>query len=80
MPGHFENEFRSARERALRSARRLVTGGRMWLVYELGPLSYDRRGAALIFESENAVRRVREFPANWRDLDDETLDRLSNSR
>ena len=80
MPSQFESEFRKARDRALSSARRLEAGERVWLVYELGPLPYDRRGGALIFESENAVRRVRVFPANWRDLDDERLALLSESR
>ena len=79
MPGQFESEFRRAREQALTSARRVSSGGRLWLVYELGPLTYDRRGAALIFESESIVRRVRDFPADWRDLDDDALERLSDS-
>jgi hypothetical protein len=80
MPGQFENEFRRARERAMASARRVGVGGDVWLVYELGPLSYDRRGPTLIFESEHAVRRVRDYPASWRELDDEALFQRSERR
>jgi hypothetical protein len=80
MPASQDSEFRRAREQALSNARRLAVGSRVWLVYELGPLSYDRRGAALIFESESAVRRVRNFPPDWRNLTDEALDELSNGR
>jgi hypothetical protein len=80
MPASQDSEFRRAREQALSNARRLAVGSRVWLVYEMGPLSYDRRGSALIFESESAVRRVRSFPANWRSLSDEELEELSNGR
>ena len=52
--------------------------GNRWQVYEKAPADYDRRsGASLIFASETAVRRVRDFPANWRTLSDEQLAELS---
>lgn len=39
---------------------------------------YDRRrGASLIFSSDNVVRRVRGYPAEWRDLTDDALLALS---
>lgn len=48
-----------------------------WCVYE------DRHpnlGDSLIFESDRIARRVRNYPANWRDLSDEQLAVLSLSR
>ncbi len=80
MLGPQENEFRRARDHALNSARRLSVEGRVWLVYELGATEYDHRGPALIFESDTAVRRVRNFPSSWRELSDEELETVSNSR
>ena len=35
---------------------------------------------SLIFENEMAVRRVRQYPENWRTLSDEALERLSRAR
>jgi hypothetical protein len=69
--------FRSLRE-AQRGARALVNEGVPWLVYELPPTPFDRRSSpSLVFESDAAVRRVRDFPPNWRDLADEELFALS---
>jgi hypothetical protein len=49
-----------------------------WRVYELGPGAYDRRGSnSLIFESDGVVRRVRQFPADWRSMSPEALLALS---
>lgn len=48
-----------------------------WCVYE------DRHphwGDSLIFDSDRIARRVRNYPANWRDLTDEQLAQLSLSR
>jgi len=40
-----------------------------WRIYELSPASYDRRGSnTLVFESDGVIRRVRNFPADWRNL------------
>lgn len=50
----------------------LYVEGERWLVYEVTS-AYDRRGASLVFESENVVRRVRDYPANWRELPDADL-------
>ena len=53
--------------RARNEARILYVEGERWIVYEVVS-AYDRRGASLVFESENVVRRVRDYPANWREL------------
>lgn len=48
-----------------------------WSAYE------DARphaGKSLIFESDRIARRVRIYPANWRDLTDDHLAMLSLSR
>ena len=48
-----------------------------WCVFE------DRHphfGTSLIFESDRIARRVRSYPANWRELTDEQLTILSLSR
>ena len=56
----------------------LIIDHEEWRVYELGPGSYDRRGPnSLIFESDGVVRRVREFPADWRSLSPKALLALS---
>lgn len=67
-----------SRRKALRQAqsegRRLVIEGRPWLVYELPSPQFDRRhSGALVFESEDVMRRVRNFPAHWRNLSDDDL-------
>ena len=48
-----------------------------WLVYEHAPLLDRRRGLTLVFESDEVMRRVRSFPANWRELSDQQLYALS---
>lgn len=61
-----------------RTARRILTDGTLWLVYELVASGYDRRQSpSLIFESDTTVRRVRNYPANWRELSDDDLLSLS---
>ena len=52
--------------------------GTRWRVYESRLTDYDKhRGQSLIFSSETAVRRVRDFPENWANLSDEDLRLLS---
>lgn len=52
--------------------------GMRWRVFEQSFSAYDRRrGTSLIFSSDAAVRRVREFPASWRSLSDADLVALS---
>jgi hypothetical protein len=63
---------------AQRTARPIFVNGVPWLVYELPPPPFDRRREpSLIFECEDVVRRVRQYPANWRELTDEDLFALS---
>jgi len=52
--------------------------GTRWQVKEMPFSNYDRRrGRSLIFWSEGAVRRVRDYPANWHELSDDDLALLS---
>ena len=52
--------------------------GIRWQVSERPFADYDRRrGLSLIFASDSAVRRVREYPANWFLLSDDELSALS---
>lgn len=54
-------------------SREIVVGATVWRVYEHVP-QYDRRAAAtLVFVSEGAMRRVRDFPPQWWDLSDDEL-------
>jgi hypothetical protein len=63
---------------AQRAGRHLVVDGVPWLVYELPPLPFDRRCTpSLVFESDHTVRRVRDFPEQWRTLSDDDLFALS---
>lgn len=53
-------------------------GGHTWLVTEQPYSEYDRRrGSSLIFSSELAVRRVRDYPRDWYTLSDAALLALS---
>ena len=76
MP-HSYDSSRSLLAEAIRTARRIVLEDVVWLVYELAfPL--DRRTTpSLIFENEGVIRRVRNYPADWRTLSDEELFALS---
>ena len=52
--------------------------GAHWTVYEQAFGEYDRRsGRSLIFDSDSAVRRVRNYPGNWLELSDRELLELS---
>ena len=52
--------------------------GVKWRAFERPFSDYDRRtGVSLIFASESAVRRVRDYPSNWRALTDKELETLS---
>ena len=52
--------------------------GTRWQVSERPFADYDRRrGLSLIFASDAAVRRVREYPGNWHSLTDDELIALS---
>lgn len=52
--------------------------GTRWEVHEMPFSHYDRRrGRSLIFWSDGAVRRVRDYPADWHELSDSDLALLS---
>lgn len=55
-----------------------MSDGVLWLVYELRASPLDRRQtASLVFESDTAIRRVRNYPSTWRELSDDELVALS---
>jgi hypothetical protein len=55
--------------------------GTSWEVREIRNHDYDRRGGhSLVFESSNAVRRVRSYPSDWYDLAKEELFAISMRR
>jgi hypothetical protein len=61
--------------------RRIEHDGAVWRVWEARAGDYDRRGGThLFFESEHAVRRVRDFPPDWFDLPDQALMDISRRR
>jgi hypothetical protein len=54
------------------------SAGVSWHVKEVTRVSTDlRQTTALVFESNMIFRRVRDFPANWRELSDRELEALS---
>ena len=56
------------------TARRIETEEAHWLVYELPASTLDRRSApTLVFESEYLMRRLRNYPSDWRELPDDEL-------
>ena len=62
----------------MRTARQIVVEDVVWLVYELVPFPFDRRSTpSLIFENEQIMRRVRNYPPEWRTLTDIDLFALS---
>ena len=69
-----DGPYESARARGLAGARTVQTDDGQWRVYELESGPYDRRsGCSLIFESDGVLRRVRDYPADWRALSDTDL-------
>jgi hypothetical protein len=66
--------FSAALLAARRSARELICEEGCWLVYEIPAPAYDRRRSpCLVFETEGAFHRMRDYPAEWRELDDAAL-------
>lgn len=74
----------AARREKLRTervnARWLRVDGGQWCVYEDEDPYDRRRGPSLVFEGSDVVRRVKRFPEDWRDLDDDALFALSWGR
>jgi hypothetical protein len=70
----------TARDRSVAATVRVFVDvdGTRWQVSERPFADYDRRrGLSLIFASESAVRRVREYPEDWFSLSDADLIALS---
>jgi hypothetical protein len=66
------------RARDPRSRTFVADDGQIWHVSEQPFSEYDRRrGFSLIFASELAVRRVRDYPADWFELSEQALAALS---
>jgi hypothetical protein len=62
----------------LADSRMIQGGGTHWMVREAAWGGPGGRGqTCLIFENDAVVRRVREFPADWRTCSDEALYSLS---
>ena len=54
------------------------SAGISWHVREVSRVSTDlRETTTLVFESNMMFRRVRDYPANWRELSDRELEELS---
>ena len=60
--------------------RRFYAGSEYWRVVEYREQSGDEVVRSLVFESEHAVRRVRNFPDDWITLTDAALLELSWQR
>jgi hypothetical protein len=72
------NESTRADEAVEREREFMDDEGTRWRVKEMPFSLYDRRrGRSLIFWSDGAVRRVRDYPDDWHELSDEDLMRLS---
>lgn len=72
---------RHAGARLRDEGRHITIDGESWVVYERPPEAFDRRQSpSLVFECRTAIRRVRDYPPNWRQLADDVLERLSWSR
>jgi hypothetical protein len=52
--------------------------GATWIVQEIRDWGYDRRASSsLVFTSEDAMRRIRTYPASWIELSNVELIALS---
>lgn len=61
--------------------RELTLDGEVWTVYERVAGPDDRnRAPSLVFECRSAIRRVRDYPADWRSMSDAALRTLSWTR
>ena len=60
--------------------RRVVTEGVTWTVYERELPYEDAPVRSLIFDTDRAARRIRNYPAGWYALPDEELAALARSR
>ncbi len=47
--------------------------GNTWVVREVEQFAYDRRSRSLVFMTDGVMRRVRNYPPDWRNWSDEDL-------
>lgn len=75
-------EDQAQRDKTSTLTRVIIGGdGRTWLVRESSPSPYDRRGApTLVFLTDDVMRRVQDYPADWFELADPDLFALSMRR
>jgi hypothetical protein len=60
--------------------RQILGDNEVWSVYEMLSSGADHDRPSLIFASAKIARRVRTFPANWRELTDGELYEISHLR
>lgn len=60
--------------------RQILGDNEVWSVYEMLSTGADHDRRSLIFASAKIARRVRTFPANWRELPDGELFEISHLR
>jgi hypothetical protein len=59
--------------------RQFIADGQRWIVREVYAPRLDRRGGThLVFWGDSIMRRLRVFPANWFELSDEALYKLTD--
>lgn len=58
----------------------VTAGGQHWVVREVELSTYDRRTRSLVFLTDGAMRRVRNYPVNWRQCSDAELLAISERR
>ena len=86
LPGHDVRPPPTTRRRAVRLAELCVgftdARGRFWRVEERAapPTPWARSARYLVFESVTVVRRVWAVPTDWRSLDADALEALSEQR
>jgi hypothetical protein len=72
-----DEQRRLSVERARQGGRTLWADDTRWCVYESHSPFDRRRGPTLLFDSDAVMRRVRDYPANWRELSDDDLYAIS---
>ena len=74
-PDPDESEISLSLPQSIGTERPIVVAAQAWTVHEvIDPVTLTR---TLVFTGRGIARRVREYPAKWRDLTDEQLYALS---
>lgn len=72
--------FHASQQIVAGPSRRIVTEGVSWTVYERELPGDLQRKRTLVFDTDKAARRVRNYPATWYALTDDELAQLARSR